>query len=86
MVAGNFRTAKALFECGLKNSPNHGALWQAYGELLCQLFVLFNDLWCAQFAFEITSNGNLVSKHRNIGKLERKFESSKIVSDSIQKA
>ena len=34
---------------------------------------------------KLTSNGNLVSKHRNIGKLERKFESSKIVSGSIQK-
>jgi len=36
MRAGNFRSAKLLFECGLKNSPTHGALWQAYGKLLIE--------------------------------------------------
>ena len=31
--AGNYKVAKTLFECGIRNVPAHGALWQAYGAL-----------------------------------------------------
>jgi hypothetical protein len=32
MLAGNYKVAKTLFECGIQNDPQHGALWQAYGK------------------------------------------------------
>mmetsp|Transcript_39769 Transcript_39769/g.52430 ORF Transcript_39769/g.52430 Transcript_39769/m.52430 type:complete len:840 (+) Transcript_39769:86-2605(+) len=33
---GNYQTAAKLYDQGLRASPNHGALWQAYGYLVMQ--------------------------------------------------
>ena len=32
MRAGHIRSARKLFDCGLKSAPRHGALWHAYGK------------------------------------------------------
>ena len=39
--AGNYKVAKTLFECGIRNVPAHGALWQAHGALHRVGYILY---------------------------------------------
>lgn len=44
--AGNYKIAKTLFECGIRNDPSHDALWQAYGMYAATFVYIILDIMC----------------------------------------